>query len=161
MFFDDILIYSKAAEEHVQHLQLVLEKLDHNSLYVNFKMCKIGKTTVSYLGHVISSARVAVDGNKVQYVVQWQKPRNLRELRGFLGLTGYYRRFVANYAQVAQPLTDQLKKDNFEWSEAATQAFMALKEAMVSPPVLAMPDFQKSFMVEVDASGYGLGAVLM
>lgn len=104
---------------------------------------------------------MAVDADKVRDMVEWPRPTNLRELRGFLGLTGYYRKFVANCAQIAQPLTCQLKKDNFEWDDAATAAFDKLKAAMISPPVLEMPDFQKQFILEADALGYRLGGVLM
>lgn len=102
-----------------------------------------------------------MDMDKVQAMIEWPQPSNLRELRGFLGLTGYYKKFLANYALIAQPLTNQLRKDSFDWSEEATRAFNNLKAAMVNPPVLILPDFQQEFIVEADASSYGLGAVLM
>lgn len=161
VFFDDILVYSKSAEDHIVHLSQVLSQLEKHQLFANLKKCEIGQTTVSYLGHVISSAGVAMDSEKVRAMVDWPEPRNLRELRGFLGLTSYYRRFITGYAQIAHPLTSQLKKDSFGWTTEATTAFNRLKAAMIQPPVLAMPDFQKCFVVEADASGFGLGAVLM
>ncbi|WOH08030.1 hypothetical protein DCAR_0727466 [Daucus carota subsp. sativus] len=161
VFFDDILVYSKTELEHTEHMQVALGLLAEHSLFANLKKCEFGKSKVGYLGHVISAQGVGVDQDKVQAVVEWPVPQNLRDLRGFLGLTGYYRKFVAKYAQIAQPLTDQLRKDNFGWSEAADTAFSTLKAAMVSAPVMVLPDFKQTFVLESDASGYGIGAVLM
>lgn len=161
VFFDDILIYSKDEQEHSDHLQLVLGKLVDHCLYANRKKCEFGKNSIGYLGHVISEQGVDVDQDKVTAILEWPLPTNLRELRGFLGMTGYYRKFVAHYAHIAQPLTEQLRKDNYGWNEAATAAFELLKSALTKAPVLRMPDFQKLFIVETDASGYGVGAVLM
>lgn len=112
VFFDDILVYSSCQEEHYEHMRLVLMKLAEHKLYANQKKCEFGKAEVAYLGHVISSSGVAVDQEKVLAMQEWQTPKSLRELRGFLGLT----RFVANYAHIAHPLTDQLKKDCFGWT---------------------------------------------
>lgn len=94
-------------------------------------------------------------------MIEWPQPKNLRELRGFLGLTGYYRKFIANYAHIAHPFTEQLKKDNFSGTESAGEAFEHLKSVMTNPPVLKMPDFQQPFILKTDASGYGVGVVLM
>lgn len=151
VFFNDILVYSTSREEHTRHMQLVLDKLQQHSLVVNRKKCNFGVTEVAYLGHVISGEGVAVDMDKVKTILEWSCPQNLKDLRGFLGLTGYYRKYVRHYAQIAQPLTDQLKKDSFGWTPVATAAFEALKHAMVQPPVLAMPDFSKLFVLETDA----------
>lgn len=161
VFFDDILVYSKDKSEHVHHLELVLGKLQEHHLVANQKKCEFGNVSIGYLGHVISKNGVEVNQDKVAAVLEWPQPTNLRELRGFLGMTGYYRKFVFRYAQVAQPLTEQLKKDNFGWSEVATIAFNELKRALTTAPVLLLPDFKQPFIVETDASGYGVGAVLM
>ncbi|XP_063935341.1 transposon Tf2-1 polyprotein isoform X1 [Daucus carota subsp. sativus] len=161
VFFDDILVYSTGKEPHKEHLRLVLEKLAEHGLYANQKKCEFGKESIGYLGHVITHEGVQVDKDKVQAILEWPIPTNLRELRGFLGMTGYYRKFVHCYAQIAQPLTEQLRKDNFGWSPEATAAFQQLKETLINPPVLRLPDFRQPFVLEADASGKGIGAVLM
>jgi len=161
VFFDDILIYSQTMTEHLEHLQTVFELLKGYQLVAKRNKCAIGIPHVEYLGHVISKEGVATDPKKIQAITDWPKPQNVRQLRGFLGLTGYYKKFVKNYGAISKPLTQLLKKDAFAWKEDATRAFRNLKQAMTQPPVLSLPDLNKSFMVETDASGSGIGAVLM
>ncbi|RVW97424.1 Transposon Ty3-G Gag-Pol polyprotein [Vitis vinifera] len=161
VFFDDILIYSRSFSDHIHHLSIALQVLRENLLYAKSTKCFFGHSSIEYLGHVISSGGVYTDPQKVAAVRDWPTPITLKQLRGFLGLTGYYRRFVKDYGKIAKPLTDLLKKDAFHWTEGSNQAFMALKQAMITAPVLALPNFSKEFIIETDASGQGIGAVLM
>ena len=160
VFFDDILIYSVTWENHIQHLQQVFDHLLQHQLLLNFSKCDIGASKVEYLGHVISREGVAMDSHKMSCMIDWPISKNVKELRSFLGLTGYYRRFIKGYRVIAKPLTKLLKKGSFIWTEHAQLAFATLKQAMINAHVLALPDFNLFFVVEFDASNEGLGAVL-
>lgn len=162
VFFDDILIFSKTAEEHVQHLHLVLELLRQDKWQVKMSKCSFMQRQLRYLGHVISKDGVATDPNKITAVQQWHVPQSVKDQRSFLGLADYYRRFVRHFGIIAKPLTELLKKGvPFHWTDLQSKSFEALKQALTSAPVLTLPDFTKPFCIETDASGIGVGAVLM
>ncbi|PNX92889.1 Ty3/gypsy retrotransposon protein [Trifolium pratense] len=147
-------------QEHLKHVEGVLRVLQDNTLYVKMSKCSFGVTEIEYLGHVVTGQGVSMDKDKVQAVLNWPTPLNVKQLRGFLGLTGYYRRFIQVYAKIASPLTDLLKKEAYMWNDRAEQAFQQLKVAMTTAPVLALPNFKHPFILETDASGIGIGAVL-
>ena len=161
VFFDDILVFCHCLTDHLAHLRTVLEVLLTHQLYAKMSKCVFGCNEVEYLGHIISGEGVRADPKKTSTMVQWPIPINVKALRGFLGLTGYYRKFIKGYGTIAQPLTDLLKKDSFQWSDKAFVAFNQLKKAVTQPPVLALPNFSKPFTIKCDASGCGLGAMLM
>jgi hypothetical protein len=161
VFFDDILIYSKTWTYHLTHVDKVLHLLSKHQLFLKQSKCAFGASEVKYLGHIVGKAGVRVDPKKIEAMQDWPRPKTLKSLHGFLGLTGYYRKFVKNYGKIVAPLTALLKNNYFIWTPAVDQAFQALKEAMCTTHVLVLPDFTKTFVLECDASGRGIGAVLM
>jgi hypothetical protein len=144
VFLDDILIYSATMEEHVQHLRLVLEQLRLHQLYLKLSKCSFAQAQIEYLGHIISQEGVATDPTKTEAMLKWPKPLTVTKLRGFLGLTGYYRRFVKHYGIIARPLTQMLRKKQFQWTPEVEITFHHLKEVMTQTPVLVLPDFTQS-----------------
>ncbi|KAK9106331.1 hypothetical protein Syun_022342 [Stephania yunnanensis] len=152
--------FCKSLPEHCDHLSHVLSVLQSNSLFLNFRKCCFARLSLDYLGHIISQDGVSADPEKVQAMDLWPLPSPPKELRGFLGLTGYYMRFVRDYGKIAAPLTQLLRTDSFAWTAEATFSFNQLKQAMKEVPVLALPDFSALFVIDTDASGLGVGAVL-
>jgi hypothetical protein len=162
VFFDDILVYNKSWEDHLFHLTQVLQLLFKDQWYIKLSKCASAKQQLGYLGHVISGKGVPTDPAKVDAISSWPVPANCKELRGFLGLAGYYRKFIRHFGIIAKPLTNLLKKGvMFVWTSDHQVAFDTLKQALSSAPLLALPNFTIPFAIESDASGTGIGAVLL
>ncbi|KAK6190484.1 hypothetical protein SNE40_002346 [Patella caerulea] len=176
IYLDDVIIFSDSYEQHLERLQLVFQRFEEWGLKLAPKKCKFFQTKVKYLGHVVSSEGVHTDPEKVNKVTDWKIPTNIDELRSFLGFAGYYRRFIKNFSKIAQPLNELLtgttssktrgrkgkteQPNVWKWKTDQDQAFEHLKEALITTPVLAYPDSTKSYILHVDASGVGLGAIL-
>ncbi|KAA0067836.1 hypothetical protein IC582_019322 [Cucumis melo] len=162
VFIDDILISSKTEAEHKEHLRMVLQTLRDNKLYAKLSKCEFWLKQVYFLGHVVSMAGVFVDPAKIEAVTSWPRPSTVSEVHSFLGLAGYYRRFVENFSPIATPLTQLTKKGTpFVWSKACEDSFQNLKQKLVTAPILTVPDGLGSFVIYSDASKKGLGCVLM
>ncbi|KAL0534148.1 hypothetical protein IC582_028432 [Cucumis melo] len=162
VFIDDILIYSKTEAEHEEHLRMVLQTLRDNKLYAKFSKCEFWLKQVSFLGHVVSKAGVSVDPAKIEAVTSWPRPSTVNEVCSFLGLAGYYRRFVKNFSRIATPLTQLTRKGApFVWSKACEDSFQNLKQKLVTAPILTVPDGSGSFVIYSDASKKGFGCVSM
>jgi ribonuclease HI len=162
VFIDDILIHSETTDEHEEHLRIVLERLRQQKLYAKFSKYEFWMEKVAFLGHVLSAEGIAVDPSKVESVTKWEQPLNVTDVRSFLGLVGYYQRFIENFFKIAKPMTELLKNNTkFEWSEACEKSFQELKKRLTTAPVLTLPDTKKDFLVYCDASKQGLGCVLM
>ena len=162
VFIDDILVYSRTKEEHVAHLTQVLEVLKVKQLYAKFKKCEFWLDRVVFLGHVISGAGISVDPSKVEAINNWMQPTNPSEVRSFLGLAGYYRRFVEGFSKIAMPLTQLTRKGvMFRWTDMCERSFQELKKRLTSAPILSIPSGTGGFVIYSDASKNGLGCVLM
>ncbi|GJY13998.1 putative reverse transcriptase domain-containing protein [Tanacetum coccineum] len=162
VFIDDILIYSKTKEEHDVHLRLILELLKKEELYAKFSKCDFWLSKVQFLGHVIDSEGIHVDPAKIESIKDWESPKTPTEIRQFLGLAGYYRRFIEGFSKIAKPMTKLTQKSvKFNWGEKEETAFQILKQKLCSAPILALPEGSENFVVYCDASHKGLGAVLM
>ncbi|KAD6796137.1 hypothetical protein E3N88_07033 [Mikania micrantha] len=162
VFIDDILIYSRNQQEHAQHLKLILELLAREKLYAKFSKYEFWLREVQFLGHVVNQNGIQVDPSKIQAVKQWETPRTPTEIRQFLGLAGYYRRFIRNFSKIALPLTTLTQKNQpFIWSSQQEEAFQLLKHKLCNAPILALPEGTDNFTVYCDASRQGLGCVLM
>jgi uncharacterized protein (DUF427 family) len=162
VFIDDSLVYLENEQDHAEHLRIVLTRLRDHQLYAKFSKCEFWLKIVPFLGHMLSESEISVDPSKVQEVMDWKAPTTVHEVQSFLGLAGYYRRFIPDFSKFAKPMTSLLQKDHkFSWTEECEAAFHTLRELLTTAPVLAQPDIEKPFDVFCDASKNGLGCVLM
>ena len=141
VFVDDILIYSQSEVEHEDHLRIILQLLRDHQLYAMFSKCKIWLVEVGFLGHVVSASGVSVDPGKVEVVMSWERPKSVFEIRSFLGLAGYYRRFIEDFSWLAAPMTRLTRKEvKFVWDDSCERAFQELKRRLTSAPILIVPE---------------------
>ena len=162
VFIDDILVYSGSSEEHAEHLLTVLQILREHQLYAKFSKCQFWLDKVAFLGHVISAEGISVDPQKIEAIVNSKPPTNVSEVHSFLGLAGYYRKFVEGFSKIATPLTNLLKNDQkFKWSDTCQHSFEELRKILTTAPALALPSGKDGYVVYSDASRQGLGCVLM
>jgi hypothetical protein len=162
VFIDDILVFSRTEEEHDEHMRLVLQKLREHKLYAKRSKCEFWLKEVSFLGYVVSNGGISVDPGKVKDVLNWKTPTDVGEIHSFLGLAGYYKRFIEGFSKLAKPMTALLEKNaKFVWSDKCQVSFEELKKRFTITPVLILPDLSKKFSIYCDASRLGLGCVLM
>nr|GFB70518.1 putative reverse transcriptase domain-containing protein [Tanacetum cinerariifolium] len=162
VFIDDILIYSKDEKEHEEHLKAILELLKKEELYAKFSKCEFWIPKVQFLGYVIDSQGIHVDPTKIESVKDWASPKSSTEIRQFLGLVGYYRRFIEGFSKMAKPMIKLTqKKVKFEWGDKQEAAFQLLKQKLCSASILALPEGSEDFIAYCDASNKGLDAVLI
>ncbi|GJS69462.1 putative reverse transcriptase domain-containing protein [Tanacetum coccineum] len=162
VFIDDILIYSKSKKEHEEHLRQILKLLKKEELYAKFSKCEFWISRVQFLGHVIDCRGIHVDPAKIESIKDWASPKTPTEIRQFLGLAGYYRRFIEGFSKIAKTMTKLTQKGvKFDWGDKQEAAFQLLKQKLCSAPILALPEGSKDFIAYCDALKKGLGAVLM
>ena len=162
VFLDDILVYSKNEEEHEEHLRLTLSLLREHQLYAKLSKCDFYRDKIQYLGHIISEEGISMDPEKIEAIMNWPTPRNVTDVRSFMGLAGYYRRFIEGFSKVAHAITSLQKKGmKFEWTSRCEESFQRLKSLLTSAPLLKGADPEKDFVVCTEACGQGLGGVLM
>ena len=157
IFIDDILVYSKSEQEHEGHLRIVLQTLKEHQLYAKFSKCEFWLKRVTFLGHIISQDGLEVDPEKVEAVLNWKRPETVTEIRSFLGLAGYYRKFIQNFSKLAGPLTRLTQKDQrFVWNRQCEESFLKLKKRLTTTPILALPNGLEEFIIYTDASREGI-----
>jgi hypothetical protein len=162
VFIDDILVYLGSEEEHEDHLSLVFQKLRDHRLYAMRSKCEFWLKQVAFLEYIISKGGIAVDPRKIEDVLSWNVPTSVSDIWSFLGLAGYYRRFIEGFLKISKPMIELIKKDKkFKWTPTCEASFQELKKRLTTAQILVMPDMEKPFSIYCDASSQGLGCVLM
>ena len=162
-YLDDLIIFSTTWEDHLTHLKAILSRLQELGLTTKPSKCQFAMTEYTYLGQVVGNGVVKPEEGKLRKIEQFPQPKTKKQIRSFLGLSGYYHRFIPNYANIAVPLTNMTRKSEPEkviWTPQCTEAFSKLKELLLSAPVMMNPDFSCPFILQTDASEVGVGAVL-
>jgi hypothetical protein len=161
VYIDDIMIYSKSFEEHMEHIEKVLNRIREINMVLKLKKCKFGERNIEFLGHIVGKDGLRPDEKKVEKIRNIKRPETVTEVRSFLGLCSYYRRFIKDFSKIAKPLHNLTKKNKiFEWKEEQQSAFDILRTKLMEEPILVYPSFEKEFILITDGSKIGLGAVL-
>jgi Reverse transcriptase (RNA-dependent DNA polymerase)/RNase H-like domain found in reverse transcriptase len=160
VYFDDILVYSTGAIEHLEHLCQVFEVLAEHKLYINLKKCEFLTSSLVFLGYVVSTEGIHVDPSKIDVILSWPTPANIHDIRSFHGPASFYRRFIRDFSTLVSPITECLKGGVFKWTKEAQTSFQLIKEKMTATPILSLLNFKKIFELECDASGLGISAIL-
>jgi hypothetical protein len=163
VYIDDILVYNNSMEERVEHLRKVFQRLRENKLYTKFEKCEFGVMEVDFLRHRITQEGLKMDDRKVKAILDWEPPRLVPALRSFFGLAFYYHKFIKNFAKIATPLTNLLKKSSgtYDWDEVCNESFETLKGILVKVLVLKLLDFDQDFEIHFDASDFAIKVVLV
>ena len=163
VYLDDILVYRRNKEEHLQHLKMVFQRLQEQKLKINLEKCDFLKQELVYLGFVISKGELKMDSSKVEAIINWPTPTAVGEVWSFHGLATFYRKFIKNFSNICAPILNTTKgggKTKFEWNDATNKSFEEFKQKVAKYPILVLLDFNKVFTIECDASGFAIGAVL-
>ena len=161
IFIEDILIYSKSKEEHKEHLKMVLQELREHQIFAKFSKCDFFKDKIQYLGHVVTKEGISVDPENIKAIEDWPVPKDVTDVRSFMGITGYYRRFIEGFSRISNPITSLQKKGKkFDWNQKCEDSFKKLKTLLTIAPILRIADPNKDFMVSTRACNDDLGGVL-
>ena len=160
VYFDDILVYSRSEEKHLDHLHQIFTILREQNLYANLKKCNFFTDNIVFFSYVVSKYGIKMDPNKVEAILNWPIPSSIHDVRSFHGLASFYRRFIKGFSSIMAPITECLKGNKFIWTSDAQDSFELIKKKVTEAPILVLPDFNKVFEVECDASHTGIGVVL-